>query len=124
MIKKYVQCSGRSCLCSYCQAKYVMHGTVMQRVHSYVLYIFLTVCCMHLYKEMCSYRLGKVKETINLLQNPFQLRNTTSLRSPRLEFTAVTIMHILYLYHRERILKTSTLSCNEEKEEITKPPTK
>jgi hypothetical protein len=25
------------------------------------------------------------------------------------------------LYHRERILKTSTLSCNEEKEEITKP---
>jgi hypothetical protein len=26
------------------------------------------------------------------------------------------------LYHRERILKTSTLSCNEEKEEITKPP--
>jgi hypothetical protein len=28
------------------------------------------------------------------------------------------------LYHRERILKTSTLSCNEEKEEITKPPTK
>jgi hypothetical protein len=28
------------------------------------------------------------------------------------------------LYHRERILKTSTLSCNEEKEEITKPPTR
>ncbi len=28
------------------------------------------------------------------------------------------------LYHRERILETSTLSCNEEKEEITKPPTK
>ncbi len=28
------------------------------------------------------------------------------------------------VYHRERILKTSTLSCNEEKEEITKPPTK
>ncbi len=26
------------------------------------------------------------------------------------------------LYHRERILETSTLSCNEEKEEITKPP--
>jgi hypothetical protein len=28
------------------------------------------------------------------------------------------------VYHRERILKTSTLSCNEEKEEITKPPTR
>ena len=26
------------------------------------------------------------------------------------------------VYHRERILKTSTLSCNEEEEEITKPP--
>ncbi len=31
---------------------------------------------------------------------------------------------LLIMYHRERILKTSTLSCNEEKEEITKPPTK
>jgi hypothetical protein len=28
----------------------------------------------------------------------------------------------LVLYHRERILETSTLSCNEEEEEITKPP--
>jgi hypothetical protein len=28
------------------------------------------------------------------------------------------------LYHREQILKTSTLSCNEEEEEITKPPTR
>ncbi len=28
------------------------------------------------------------------------------------------------LYHRERILRTSTLSCNEEEEEITKPPTR
>jgi hypothetical protein len=26
------------------------------------------------------------------------------------------------VYHRERILETSTLSCNEEEEEITKPP--
>jgi hypothetical protein len=26
------------------------------------------------------------------------------------------------LYHRERILETSTLSCNKEEEEITKPP--
>jgi hypothetical protein len=26
------------------------------------------------------------------------------------------------LYHRERILETSTLSCSEEEEEITKPP--
>ena len=26
------------------------------------------------------------------------------------------------MYHRERILETSTLSCNEEEEEITKPP--
>jgi hypothetical protein len=29
----------------------------------------------------------------------------------------------LPLYHRERILETSTLSCNEEEEGITKPPT-
>ncbi len=29
-----------------------------------------------------------------------------------------------HLYHRERILETSTLSCNEEEEEITKPPTR
>ncbi len=28
----------------------------------------------------------------------------------------------LPVYHRERILETSTLSCNEEEEEITKPP--
>jgi hypothetical protein len=28
------------------------------------------------------------------------------------------------VYHRERILETSTLSCNEEEEEITKPPTR
>ncbi len=28
------------------------------------------------------------------------------------------------VYHRERIWKSSTLSCNEEKEEITKPPTR
>ena len=27
-----------------------------------------------------------------------------------------------FVYHRERILETSTLSCNEEEEEITKPP--
>jgi hypothetical protein len=26
------------------------------------------------------------------------------------------------VYHRERILETSTLSCNEEEEDITKPP--
>jgi hypothetical protein len=38
----------------------------------------------------------------------------------------VTIISIpketLTVYHRERILETSTLSCNEEEEEITKPP--
>ncbi len=28
----------------------------------------------------------------------------------------------MYLYHRELILETSTLSCNEEEEDITKPP--
>jgi hypothetical protein len=28
------------------------------------------------------------------------------------------------LYHRQRILETSTLSCNEEEEGITKPPTR
>jgi hypothetical protein len=32
--------------------------------------------------------------------------------------------HLTLMYHRERILKTSTLSCNEEEEEITKPPTR
>ena len=31
-------------------------------------------------------------------------------------------MYCLHMYHRERILETSTLSCNEEEEEITKPP--
>ncbi len=31
---------------------------------------------------------------------------------------------VVSLYHRERILETSTLSCNEEEEEITKPPTR
>ncbi len=31
---------------------------------------------------------------------------------------------LVFLYHRERILETSTLSCNEEEEEITKPPTR
>jgi hypothetical protein len=30
----------------------------------------------------------------------------------------------LVMYHRERILETSTLSCNEEEEGITKPPTR
>jgi hypothetical protein len=29
---------------------------------------------------------------------------------------------VCMVYHRERILETSTLSCNEEEEEITKPP--
>jgi hypothetical protein len=31
-------------------------------------------------------------------------------------------LKIVQVYHRERILETSTLSCNEEEEEITKPP--
>ncbi len=31
---------------------------------------------------------------------------------------------LYWMYHRERILETSTLSCNEEKEEVTKPPTR
>jgi hypothetical protein len=35
-----------------------------------------------------------------------------------------TISLYIPLYHRERILKTSTLSCSEEEEEITKPPTR
>ncbi len=35
-----------------------------------------------------------------------------------------TSLVTIVVYHRERILETSTLSCNEEKEEITKPPTK
>jgi hypothetical protein len=34
------------------------------------------------------------------------------------------LVNIKVLYHRERILETSTLSCNEEEEEITKPPTR
>jgi hypothetical protein len=33
-------------------------------------------------------------------------------------------VHCTVVYHRERILETSTLSCNEEEEEITKPPTR
>ncbi len=33
-----------------------------------------------------------------------------------------SLASILLLYHRERILETSTLSCNKEEEEITKPP--
>jgi hypothetical protein len=33
-----------------------------------------------------------------------------------------TFIITFVLYHRERILETSTLSCNEEEEEITKPP--
>ncbi len=32
--------------------------------------------------------------------------------------------YIYLMYHRGRILETSTLSCNEEEEEITKPPTR
>jgi hypothetical protein len=32
------------------------------------------------------------------------------------------LVSLKFLYHRERILETSTLSCNEEEEEITKPP--
>ena len=35
----------------------------------------------------------------------------------------VTNFHSDIVYHRERILETSTLSCNEE-EEITNPPTR
>ncbi len=35
---------------------------------------------------------------------------------------SVSDYYSLWLYHRERILETSTLSCNEEEEEITKPP--
>ncbi len=31
-------------------------------------------------------------------------------------------LRYLLVYHRERILETSTLSCNEEEEDITKPP--
>jgi hypothetical protein len=34
----------------------------------------------------------------------------------------LSISSSLLLYHRERILETSTLSCNEEEEDITKPP--
>ncbi len=33
-----------------------------------------------------------------------------------------TVVKRYRVYHRERILETSTLSCNEEEEEITKPP--
>jgi hypothetical protein len=36
--------------------------------------------------------------------------------------TNFLFLGIVQLYHRERILETSTLSCNEEEEEITKPP--
>ncbi len=33
-----------------------------------------------------------------------------------------SVHYTVVLYHRERILETSTLSCNEEEEDITKPP--
>ncbi len=38
--------------------------------------------------------------------------------------SSVLYSRVYRLYHRERILKASTLSCNEEEEEITKPPTR
>jgi hypothetical protein len=37
-------------------------------------------------------------------------------------YTLVPSFLYTVVYHRERILETSTLSCNEEEEEITKPP--
>ena len=40
----------------------------------------------------------------------------------RLTPAIVYNLQIKLLYHRERILETSTLSCNEEEEDITKPP--
>jgi hypothetical protein len=45
------------------------------------------------------------------IENPKFLQSIAQLR-----------LKTVSLYHRERILETSTLSCNEEEEEITKPP--
>jgi hypothetical protein len=71
-----------------------------------------------------------------VLYTPSQNMTRVSIHAALL-YTAYILVHVhtLYqinltqsysaqscLYHRERILKTSTLSCNEEKEEITKPP--
>ncbi len=53
-----------------------------QYIHICCIYFSLPVACIYIRKW-----LAKVKETINLLQNSIQLRNTTSLRSPWLEFT-------------------------------------
>jgi hypothetical protein len=36
--------------------------------------------------------------------------------------TSISVNVSFQLYHRERILETSTLSCNEEEEDTTKPP--
>ncbi len=47
----------------------------------------------------------------------------TSFYQPKCIQRILSILaEYVYLYHRERILETSTLSCSEEEEEITKPP--
>jgi hypothetical protein len=46
-------------------------------------------------------------------------KNSLKISGPR---KLIKIYQIRPLYHRERILETSTLSCNKEEEEITKPP--
>ncbi len=45
-----------------------------------------------------------------------------SLSSVQKPYFSPTFFGHRFLYHRERILETSTLSCNEEEEDITKPP--
>jgi hypothetical protein len=47
-----------------------------------------------------------------------------SREEEKTRFTSFKIIDRREVYHRERILGTSTLSCNEEEEEITKPPTR
>ncbi len=53
---------------------------------------------------------------------------TGTVKAPNFDSDSTKIFCFMvqekHLYHRERILETSTLSCNEEEEEITKPPTR
>jgi hypothetical protein len=57
-----------------------------------------------------------------MLLNPWHFIKPLSEKIGDLPGFCIKRIRTLNLYHRERILETSTLSCNEEKEEITKPP--
>ncbi len=60
---------------------------------------------------------GEEREVMSVQCKKFPLLIMRFPRNPGILLSFLTV-----LYHRERILETSTLSCNEEEEEITKPP--